>query len=791
MLVIIDGHSLAYKIFYKTPPLYNSKRIPTSMIHSFLNTILSIKEKIAPNRMIVVFDSKGETFRHQFFSEYKANRSKAPEDLITQVEILKRIIPLLNIELYAKDGFEADDLIYTFSIISEDPVLIVTKDKDLAQVVNDKIKIFDYQTNEIIDRDKIYEKFGIYPEQIIDYLALTGDSSDNIPGVKGIGEKTAISLLKEFGSLDNIYNNLDKIKTSVREKLEKDREVAYLSKRLVTLKVIEDPDQAKITSDEDLKQVLTELELKTIHKRIFGETKHVTISEGKVTVPEVVAFLNDKIYISDGQHYQQTETIFHKNCNLFYNLKDLIKQYKIDITDLKDLEILSWLTDPDAGTLKFTEQNSIESFFEKIFQQKDQILKRMDDYKLWDLYWDIEHKIIKILADMEVVGIKLDPNKLKETDEKIKILLKNEKELIDKILGEEINLNSPKQLSFVLFEKFRLIPFKKNKTGFSTDEDSLRNMISLNPSHEELLKAILRYREYSKLISTYTSKLSEYINPQTNRIHTQFKQTGTATGRLSSNNPNLQNIPQKGELGSEIRSAFIAEDGYSFLSIDYSQIELRILAHISDDEGLKEAFEKDLDIHNITAMKVFGLKESEITKDIRRIAKAVNFGIIYGLSPYGLSRDVGIPQTEAKTFIKKYFENYPKVKNYMTNIVREAEEKGFVKTICKRPRFIPDINSSNSTIKQRAERIAINSPIQGSAADIIKLAMIKSYEYLKEQKINGDLILQVHDELIFEIDDKDIDKTAKDIKVIMENIYPLRIPLKVNVSISKNLGELK
>ncbi len=791
MIIIVDGHSLAYKIFYKTPPLYNSQKIPTSMIHSFLNTILSIREKFDPERMIVVFDSKGETFRHEIFTDYKANRSKAPEDLIVQVELLKKIIPLLNIELYAKEGFEADDLIYTFSVDSKDPVLIVTKDKDLAQIVSDKIKILDYQTSEVLDRKKVYEKFGIYPEQIIDYLALTGDSSDNIPGVKGIGEKTALSLLNEFGSLDNIYKNLEKIKPSIKEKLEKDRDMAYLSRDLVTLKYLDDANTAKLQSDGDLEKILSELELKSIYKRIFGENKKVLLTRREVSKPEVIAFLNGKIYLADGKNYQESDNLYDINCEYFYNLKDLIKHYNISTDNIKDLEILSWLTDPDTGTIKFTEQDTIESFFEKLFYQKDKIIKKMEEYDLWELYWGIEHKIIQILADMEKIGIKLDPIRLKETDEKIRVLLSNEKKHIDSILGEDINLNSPKQLSFVLFEKLKMIPFKKNKTGFSTDEDSLRNMISLNPSYEELLKAILRYREYSKLISTYTSKLSEYINPQTKRIHTQFKQTGTATGRLSSNNPNLQNIPQKGELGSEIRSAFIAEDGYSFLSVDYSQIELRILAHITDDEGLKEAFEKDLDIHNLTAMKVFGLKESEITKEIRRIAKAVNFGIIYGLSPYGLSRDVGISQTEAKNFIKKYFDTYPKVKKYMTDIVNEAEEKGFVSTICKRPRFIPDIKSANNTVKQRAERIAINSPIQGSAADIIKLAMIKSYEYLRDQKIDGKLILQIHDELIFEINDKDIDKTAKDIKVIMESIYPLKVPLKVNVSISRNLGELK
>lgn len=791
MNVILDGHSLAYKIFYKTPPLYNSKKVPTSMIHSFLNTLLSIKDKLNPNRMIVVFDSKGDTFRHELFIEYKANRLKAPEDLIVQVEYLKKIIPLLDIELYAKEGFEADDLIYTLSKITDDQVMIVTKDKDLAQIVDERVKIFDYQTDETVDRKKIHEKFGIYPEQIVDFLALTGDSSDNVPGVKGIGEKTAVLLLNEFGTLDNIYSNLDKIKPSYREKLEKGREIAYLSKKLVTLKFLDNYKEAIVNSDGKLEELLEDLELKSIYKRLFGEQKKVTLSTGTVKDPFLVAYINDKLYAVNEKNYQQIENLTGIKLRYVFDLKNIIKNHKIDTDQLVDFEIISWLTDPDTGTIKFTDKDTLESFFEKILQKKEFILDRMDKYNLWELYNKVEHKIIHILSEMEQTGILLNSKQLKETDEKIKELLKNEKKAIDEMLGEEINLNSPKQLSFVLFEKLKMVPFKKNKTGYSTDEDSLRNMIFLNPSYENLLKSILRYREFSKLISTYTSKLSDYIDRSTGRIHTQFKQTGTATGRLSSVNPNLQNIPQKGELGSEIRSAFVSKEGYSFLSIDYSQIELRILAHISDDENLKIAFEQDFDIHTMTAMKVFGLLESEITRDIRRIAKAVNFGIIYGLSPYGLSRDVGIPQSEAKIFIKKYFETYPNVKKYMAEIVKKAENDGYVTTILNRPRFIPDIKSANNTIKQRAERIAINSPIQGSAADIIKLAMIKSDEYLKRMQIDGKLILQIHDELVFEINDKYIDKTSKDIKVIMENIYPLKVPLKVNLGISKNLGDLK
>jgi len=791
MIVIIDGHSIAYKIFYKSPPLYNSRKIPTSTIHSFLNTVLTIKDKFNPQKMIVIFDSKGETFRHELFNDYKANRSKAPEDLIIQVEYLKKIIPLIGVDLYAKEGFEADDIIYTLSMQTEEPVLIVTKDKDLAQIVDNKVKILDYQTSEIIDRDKVFEKFGIYPEQITDLLALAGDSSDNIPGVKGIGEKTALSLLQQYGNLENIYNNLENIKNSIREKLEKNKTNAFLSKELAKLKFVENVEQARYQSTADLKEILQELELKTIYKRLFGEDKKFELSSGEISNPDVVVFINNKIYASDGKKYKSLEKINDINFNYIFDLKNIIKTFDIDTSSLIDLEIISWLTDPDNGTIKFTDKDTMESFFEKIFQQKEGILRKMDEYNLWDLYWNIEHKIIHILADMEKAGIKLDILKLKETDSKIRQLLNLEKIKIDGIIGEEININSPKQLSFILFEKLKMTPFKKNKTGFSTDEDSLRNMITLNPNYEDLLRSILKYREFSKLISTYTSKLSDYIDPKTGRIHTQFKQTGTATGRLSSQNPNLQNIPQKGELGSEIRSAFVAKEGYSFLSIDYSQIELRILAHISDDENLKRAFENDLDIHNLTAMNVFGLSESEITKDIRRIAKAVNFGIIYGLRPYGLSRDVGISQTEAKKFITKYFETYPKVREYMSKVVKDAEKNGYVTTICNRPRFVSDINSANNTVKQRAERIAINSPIQGSAADLIKLAMIKSCEYLNKENIDGRLILQIHDELVFEINDKDIDKTSKDIKVIMENIYPLKVPLRVNMNISKNLGELK
>ncbi|MCA1927574.1 MAG: DNA polymerase I [Calditerrivibrio sp.] len=790
MLIIIDGHSLAYKIFYKTPMLYNSQKIPTSTVHSFLNTLLSIRDKFHPDRLVVVFDSKGKTERHDLMEDYKANRQATPPDLITQVEYLKQIIPLIGFELYAKEGIEADDLIYTIAQNNSSETYIVTKDKDIAQLVSDNVKILDYTSNELLDREKIYDKYLVYPEQIVDFLALCGDSSDNIPGVKGVGEKTAVALLKEFGNLDNIYQNLDKIKPSWRIKLENDKELAYLSRDLAKLRLIDNLDSCRVYSEKDLRVVLKELELKSIESRVFKED-NVQLIFSKVEKSSMAFTIGGKFYITDGKNIELIDNNYNLSVEYIFNLKEFVKN-KFKLPDrVFDLEILSWMTDPDSGVINLSENDTVESFAKKIISKKDLVIDLMNRYNMWELYWNIEYKIIYLIADMELNGIKLDPIKLKEVDCKIRNLMENEKNHIDNLIGEEININSPKQLSKIIFEKLKMQPFKKTKTGYSTDEESLRNMIVINQDHEELLRSILRHREYSKLVSTYTSKLSDFINPLTNRIHSQFKQTGTATGRLSSNNPNLQNIPQKGELGSEIRSSFISEDGYSFLSFDYSQIELRILAHISDDENLKNAFFNNLDIHNITAMNVLGITEDQITKDIRRIAKAVNFGIVYGLSPYGLSRDLQIPLSDSKRFIDKYFKTYPLVKKYMSDIVAYAQENGYVETIAGRKRFISDINNSNGTMRQRAERIAINSPIQGSAADIIKMAMIKSFDYIKQTELDAKIILQIHDELVFEVNDKDIDKASKNIKLIMENVWKLKVPLQVSCYISKNLGELK
>lgn len=790
MLIIIDGHSLAYKIFYKTPMLYNSQKIPTSTIHSFLNTLLSIKDKFKPDRLVVVFDSKGKTERHNLMEDYKANRQATPPDLITQVEYLKQIIPLIGFELYAKDGIEADDLIYTLVKNNSTETYIVTKDKDIAQLVSNNVKILDYANDDLLDRDKIFYKYSVYPEQIVDFLALCGDSSDNIPGVKGIGEKTAATLLKEFGNLENIYQNLDKIKPSWRIKLEHGKEMAYLSRDLAQLKLIDDIESCRLDSEKDLREILKKLELRSIENRIFKEDNFQLIFS-KVEKSVLAFTVGGKFYITDGKNIELIDNRYNLTVEYIYNVKEFVKN-KFNLPEkIFDLEILSWMADPDSGVINLSENDSIGTFVKKIISKKDFVIDLINRYNMWELYWNIEYRIIYLIADMELNGIKLDPIKLKEVDCKIRDLMENEKKYIDNLIGEEININSPKQLSKIIFEKLRMQPFKKTKTGYSTDEESLRNMIIVNQEHEELLRSILRHREYSKLVSTYTSKLSDFVNPLTKRIHSQFKQTGTATGRLSSNNPNLQNIPQKGELGSEIRSSFVSEEGYSFLSFDYSQIELRILAHISDDENLKNAFFNNLDIHNITAMNVLGITEDQITKDIRRIAKAVNFGIVYGLSPYGLSRDLQIPVSDARIFIDKYFKTYPMVKKYMSDIVHYAQKNGYVETISGRKRFIPDISNSNGTMRQRAERIAINSPIQGSAADIIKMAMVKTSDYIKQTAIDAKMVLQIHDELIFEVNDKDIDKASKNIKLIMENVWKLKVPLQVSYYISKNLGELK
>jgi len=782
--IIVDGHSVAYRIFYKVPPLTNSKGDPTGLIHSFINTILSIKEKFNPEKLYVTFDSKGETDRHRMLEKYKANRPSTPEDLIFQVEKVKEILPLLGIDVFCIEGIEADDIIYTLTEKSDGEVYLVTKDKDLMQIVNSKVKLLDYQTGNLVDKEGVKEKIGVYPDKILDFLALCGDSADNIPGVKGVGPKTAIKLLSEYGSLEGVYENVENIKGSLKDKLIENKELAFLSRDLARLKLVDNLETLKVNGD--IKQVLKELELNSLYKRIFKTSDKEV--KGKDFDEDILFFVDNKILLS-----KQDEIVENakpdKSIKYVYDIKNLYKKSSFYKDDVYDLLLITWLNNPDSGGLGISKNESLSDFMAKVRNRVTDEIENLKKNELYDIYFKYELPLTRVIAKMENTGITLDRKILDNLNSEIeKEALAKEEEIYSQI-GEVININSPKQLREVLFDKLKLTPFKKTKTGFSTDEESLRNMVIVNQHHKKLLEDIIEYRELTKLLNTYITKLPEYIDSDTGRIYSEFKQTGTATGRFSSNNPNLQNIPLKGKWGKKIRSAFVASPGKKFISFDYSQIELRFLAHFSQDETLLSAFKNNLDIHKITGSKIFKLPEEKIEGDLRRIAKAVNFGILYGLSPFGLARDTGVSNTDAKEFIETYFKTYPRVKKYIEQVINDARRQGFVNTILGRKRFFPEINSKNPVLRNRSERMALNSILQGSAADVIKLSMLKSDEYI--EGIDADIVLQIHDELVFEVDENIALEVEDKVKYIMENVLILDVNLEVNSSTASNLGEVK
>ena len=784
--VLIDGNSVIYRAFYNVPPL-TADGVPTGVIHVFLSVLEKLRKNPAVSEVIIVFDAKGKNRRHEMYESYKATRQAMPEDLITQLNILKEMLPYTGCPIYSIEGYEADDVINTLSKTINNRVWIVTKDKDLHQLVNDKVQIYDYQKDEVIDREKVYEKFGLYPESIPDMLALMGDTSDNIPGVAGIGPKTAKTLLDEYNNLDNIYANTDKLKGKTKEKIIEGKESAYLSRKLVELFFIDNMQaDIKERDEEKLKQYYERYQLKQQLSSLNVEQKVKALEYKQVDNIEITAYLNGKVYaVNDTSYYEYTGG----TAKYFYDIKSLIKQGISLPENALDILLADYLLDPDAGGIRQLKDESAGEFFAKLYNKSKNIDKLLKENSLENLYYNMELPVAYILAEMEQTGILIDSKNIESVAEKLKEHIEKEYNHIRNLAGQEINPNSPKQLSAYLYDKLGLKGAKKNKSGYSTDEDTLKDLRLSYPAYDELISSILKYREINKLYSTYTLNLLEYVIDD--RIHTEFKQTGTATGRLSSINPNMQNIPQKGEYAEILRSSFIAKKGFKLVSLDYSQIELRILAHLSEDENLIKAFNEDKDIHTMTAVSIFHLPSSEqVTHNIRRIAKAVNFGILYGLSSFGLSRDTKVSRKEAQAFIDGYFALYPKVRIFIDNIIEQTKSNGYCSTILGRKRKIADINSRNANIRMRAERMAVNAPIQGSAADIIKLAMIKCDDYIKSNNIDAKCILQIHDELIFEVNENTADEFIKNIKGIMESVVKLSVPLLVNAEKGDNWGQL-
>ena len=785
--VLIDGNSVIYRAFYNVPPL-TAGGVPTGVIHVFLSVLEKLRKNPEISDIIIIFDAKGKNRRHEMFESYKATRQAMPEDLIVQLNILKEMLPYTGYPIYCVEGYEADDVINTLSQTIDNRVWIVTKDKDLHQLVNDKVQIYDYQKDEVIDREKVYEKFGLYPESIPDMLALMGDTSDNIPGIAGIGPKTAKTLLDDYKNLDNIFANVEKLKGKTKEKIMQGRDSAYLSRELVKLFFIDNMTPSHIERDEEKLKYYYELyQLKQQLASLNNVSKEAAALEYKqVNNPVIMAYLNDKIYAVDETsyyEYEKGEPVY------YYDIKSLIKK-GINIPEKAfDILLADYLMDPDAGGIRQLKDESDGEFFGKLYKKSKDLFDKLKENSLDKLYYEMEEPVARIIAEMEQTGIMINAENIKSVADKLKTFIDLEYNKIKDMAGFDLNPNSPKQLSSYLYDKLGLKGAKKNKSGYSTDEDTLKDLRISYPEYDSFISSILKYREINKLYSTYTLNLLEYVKD--GRIHTEFKQTGTATGRLSSSNPNMQNIPQKGEYAEILRSSFVAKKGCKLVSLDYSQIELRILAHLSEDENLIKAFNENKDIHTMTALNIFHLSSAdEVTHDIRRIAKAVNFGILYGLSSFGLARDTKVTRKEAQSFIDGYFALYPKVKIFIDEIIKQTREKGYCSTILGRKRNIHDINSRNANIRTRAERMAVNAPIQGSAADIIKLAMIECDKYIKENGIDAKCILQIHDELIFEVNENIVSEFTDIMKNIMERAVSLSVPLLVNAETGDNWGQL-
>lgn len=875
-IVVIDGNSLMNRAFYALPPLTNSNGLHTNAVYGFTTMLLKIISEEKPDYIAAAFDRKAPTFRHIEYTEYKAGRKKTPPELGEQFPIVKDVLKAFKIGIYEIDGYEADDIIGTVSKACERDgmeVLIYTGDKDALQLVSSGVKVAITRKGitdvETYDEKAFFEKYEVSPKQFIDIKGLMGDQSDNIPGVPGVGEKTAIKLIKEFNSIEDLIDNTHKISgKKVRELMEEYREQAVFSKKLATIVTdvpIEfhiDEIRIKDLEHEKLVDLFKDLEFKSLIDKIpsacsIGEretplTHYAAGGEEEIrdAIKKVKAsgrlsmvfnikgsdFYNTDIegigiswdgqnalYITPGDTFisMLSEVFEDENIKkICHNAKnDYVGLFKHNIS-LRGVEfdtaIASYLLNPSESTYNVddlarrflneklpSEKEVLEIAKSKgdrdilqdylcskavyVFRLYDVLKQQLIGNNMMELYEKVEHPLIEVLSFMEIQGFTVDESMLlklsKEFGEEVDRLTG---EIYD-LSGESFNINSPKQLGYILFEKLNLPVIKKTKTGYSTDAEVLEKLAS----QHQVVEKILEYRQIMKLKSTYVDGLLNILK-EDKKIHSNFNQTVTATGRISSTEPNLQNIPVKVEMGRKIRKVFVPSDNdYLILSADYSQIELRVLAHIAKDYGLIEAFYNKQDIHSKTASEVFNVPLGEVTSLMRSRAKAVNFGIVYGISDYGLSTGLGISRKEAKTYIDNYLNKYSGVKKYMDDIIGDAKKNGFVTTILNRKRYIPEISSSNFNLRSLGERLAMNTPIQGSAADIIKIAMIKVYNELKDRNLKSRLILQVHDELIVEAHKDEIEEVKAIVKESMENAIKLDVPLEVDINTGNNWFEAK
>lgn len=871
-LLLIDGHSVVFRAFYalhsQLERMKNKNGLHTNALYGFHNMLDSVMQKEQPTHAMVAFDAGSTTFRHEFFDDYKGGRDSMPSELAEQMPYLKEMLDAFGMKYYELPNYEADDIIGTLAHKAADEgfdVVVISGDKDLTQLVTDKIRV-DYtvkgvSTLESYTMETTKELFGVEPNQIVDYLGLSGDPSDNIPGVTGVGDKTAIKLLEQYGTMENLYEHIDEMNKSKRkENLINEKETAFLSKKLAQIN-IDAPIEVKVEEtdyngkdmeklidfykDMDFKSHLEKLDTSE-YMEALGETKHEVAFEFVTEITEdlfadttalyfemldsnyhqaeivsVAWGTDEKAYVTDIETALKSGAfknyIEDKNKHkIAYDAKANYVALKWRGLDLRgvdfDMMLASYLltSEDSSGDIKDVADKHgyshllpdeavygkgakisvpedaedmhqhVATKIDAIYTLRESLSEELAANEQEELLYDIELPLTFILGDMEVDGIKVNSEEMTRLQTEFAEILTTIENTIYEYAGEEFNINSPKQLSEILFVKMEYEPIRKTKTGFSTAVDVLEKMQDYAP----IVEHILRYRTIAKIQSTYVDGLLKVIDEETGLVHTRYQQTVARTGRLSSVDPNLQNIPIRTEEGRQIRKAFVPRDeNWRLFAADYSQIELRILAHISKDKHMIENFIEKGDIHTTTAIRVFGLEnEEEVTPNMRRDAKAVNFGIVYGISDYGLSENLGISRAEAKDYIDTYYDRYPGVKDFTEDIIREAKDKGFVETIFHRRRYLPDINSRNFNLRSFAERTAMNTPIQGSAADILKVAMVKVAERLKEENLEAKMLLQVHDELVFEAPESEIPALEKIVEETMENAIELTVPLTVESS---------
>ena len=879
-LIIIDGNSIINRAFYALPEMTSKDGLKTNAIYGFTTMLFKIIDTYQPTHISVAFDRKAPTFRHLEFKEYKAGRKKMPDELREQFEPLKELLDKFNIHRLELDGYEADDIIGTVSKLGEEndyKVFIVTGDKDAIQLASNKTTTLITKKGvgevEEYNFDSVMEKYEMTPTQFIDLKGLMGDKSDNIPGVPGIGEKTGIKLIKEFSSIENLVEHTDELKGSVKKKIEENKELAIMSKRLATIirdvpievsleeleygdydkdAVVEEFKRFGFTSlisrlidldggSESTEEVSLELNIKPLDnaEELINEIKEKkeliikTVTKAGNILEKNILYMFISVdgeniyYINEGQISLFKDILVSNEIKKFgYNLKDdyiALRPYDIKLENMYfDITIAEYLIDSASSTsyecsaiamkyltrkikskedllgkgakAKKFEELDIEELSEYIAQivnvvklSSEKMEKSLNESDMDSLFYEVEMPLVEVLGEMEFVGIEVDREMLNELGTEFKEIISKLEAEIYEMAGESFNINSPKQLGVILFEKLELPVIKKTKTGYSTNAEVLDK---LRDKHE-IIDKITEYRQIVKLNSTYVEGLLGIMNPISNRIHSSFNQTITTTGRISSTEPNLQNIPVKMEMGRKIRKVFIAGKNHKLVDADYSQVELRVLANMSGDENMIDAFKHGEDIHAKTASQIFDVDINDVTPRQRSEAKAINFGIVYGKSDFGLSEDLNIPVKQAKEYINSYFEKYSKIKEFMDTTIEDATVNGYITTLLNRRRYIPELKSSNFMLRNAGKRAAMNAPIQGSAADIIKIAMVNVYKKLEESNLKSKLILQVHDELIVEATDDELEIVEKIVREEMENAFSMDVHLDVDLNVGYSWYETK